>query len=95
MAFGLAFCSGACDFALAVGFAFAVGGAADDDDDDVKISGIKPNNDTDMEFWKEQSGNELRAQLKLRYPDRFNKEWAFKERPQLLEIITELIKDKW
>ena len=47
-----------------------------------------------MDFWKQQSANELRAQLKLRYPDRYLKEWAFKSKDQLFEIIRELIKNK-
>ena len=68
--------------------------SVDNDDDDVEISGISVNKSEDMKFWKEQSANELRAQLKLRYPDRFNREYAFKDRKQLLEIIKELIKNK-
>jgi len=47
-----------------------------------------------MEFWKEQSPNELRAQLKLRYMQKFKNEWAFKSRAQLLEIIENLIFEK-
>ena len=47
-----------------------------------------------MKFWEEQSPNELRAQLKLRYPQRFKDEWAFEKKPQLLEIIRGLIKKK-
>ena len=47
-----------------------------------------------MKFWEEQSPNELRAQLKLRDFQKFQEEWAFKQKPQLLEIIRGLIKKK-
>ena len=48
-----------------------------------------------MAFWKEQSANEIRAQLRLRYPDRYYKDkWPFKKKPELFEIIEELIKNK-
>ena len=47
-----------------------------------------------MDFWKQQSPNELRVQLKLRYPDRYLREWAFKKKPELFKIIEELIKNK-
>ena len=47
-----------------------------------------------MEYWKEQSPNELRNQLKLRDMQKFKNEWAFKSFEQLLEIIQNLIKQK-
>ena len=62
--------------------------------DDVQIGEIKPNKSKKMSYWKEQSANELRNQLKLRDPQKFKVEWAFKDREQLLEIIKELIKEK-
>ena len=61
---------------------------------DVEITGISVNKSQDMKFWKEQSANEIRAQIKLRYPDKFQKEWPFKFKPDLLEIIESLIKNK-
>ena len=36
------------------------------DDDDVEMAGITLNTNGDMKYWKSQSPNELRAQLKLR-----------------------------
>ena len=47
-----------------------------------------------MDFWKQQSANELRTQLKLRDRGRYLKEWAFKKKPELFKIIEELIKNK-
>ena len=48
-----------------------------------------------MDFWKQASANELRIQLKLRYPDRYFKDkWPFKKKAELFEIIEELIKNK-
>ena len=47
-----------------------------------------------MKFWREQSANELRAQLKLRDPQKFKDEWAFKGKEQLIEIVQDLIKKK-
>ena len=63
-------------------------------DDDAVIRGVNVNKSEDMNFWKQQSANELRAQLRLRQPDRYMKEWVFKMKDQLFEIIRELIKNK-
>ena len=60
-------------------------------DDDVQVSAIQPNKSSDMAYWKEQSANELRKELKLRDMQRFRNEWAFKSKDQLLEIIQGLI----
>ena len=62
-------------------------------DDEVEITGIKTNNNTDIEFWKQQSNKELINQLTLRYNVTFKKNWAFKSRKQTLEIIEDLIKN--
>ena len=62
-------------------------------DDEVEITGIKTENKTDIEFWKQQSNKELINQLTLRYNVTFKKNWAFKSREQTLEIIEELIKN--
>ena len=62
-------------------------------DDEVEITGIKPSNNTDIEFWKQQSNKELINQLTLRYNVTFKKNWAFKSREQTIEIIEELIKN--
>ena len=64
------------------------------DDDDVEVDSIKPNRSTKIRYWKEQSANELRAQLKLRDLKKFQDEWAFKSKDQLLDIIRDLIKSK-
>ena len=68
--------------------------SVDNDDDDVEISGISVNKSEDLKYWREQSANELRAQLKLRDPVKFRDSWAFKMKADLLKIIKELIKDK-
>ena len=47
-----------------------------------------------MDFWKQQSARELRAQLSLRDPDRYMKEWVWIKKDQLFEVIQELIKNK-
>ena len=55
---------------------------------------VNPNKSTSLTFWRQQSANELRAQLKLRDLQRFKDEWAFKTKAQLFEIIRQLIKSK-
>jgi hypothetical protein len=67
-----------------------------DTDDEVQISAVQPNKNSDINFWKEQSANELRAQLKLRDLQKFRNEWAFKSKDQLLQIIQDMIsKGTW
>ena len=68
--------------------------SVDNDDDDVEISGISVNKSEDLKYWREQSANELRAQLKLRDREKYNREWAFKFKADLIKIIKELIKNK-
>ena len=62
--------------------------------DDAVISGVNVNKSVDMDFWKQASANELRIQLKLRDPSRYMKEWVWKKKPELFEVIQELIKNK-
>ena len=64
------------------------------DDDNVEISGITINDSQDINFWKVQSANEIRAQFKLRDSKKYYDEFAFKTKVQLLDIIKELIKSK-
>ena len=65
-------------------------------DSDVEVGQITMNSNKTMKYWKEQSANELRNQLKLRDIQKFKDEWAFKDKTQLLEIIRQLIRDnKW
>ena len=67
-----------------------------DGDDDVQVQQIKTNNNKSASYWKQQSANEIRNQLKLRDRKRFNDEWAFKTKAQLIDIIKQLVKDgKW
>ena len=66
---------------------------ANDVDDDVQVGQIKTNNNKTTSYWKQQSANEIRNQLKLRDRKRFNDEWAFKTKGQLIEIIKQLVKD--
>ena len=63
-------------------------------DDEVEISTVNPNKSTSLTFWRQQSANDLRTQLKLRDLQRFKDEWAFKTKSQLFEIIRQLIKTK-
>ena len=63
-----------------------------DTDDEVQISAVQPTKNKDINFWKEQSPNELRAQLKLRDLRKFRDEWAFKDKNQLMGIIQDMIK---
>jgi hypothetical protein len=60
-------------------------------DDEVQVSAIQPNRNGDISFWKEQSANELRAQLKLRDLQKYRNEWAFKSKDQLIQIIQDMI----
>jgi len=64
-------------------------------DDDVQISGININRSQDFEFWKNQSANELRAQLILRgNAVGQRKDYAFLPKQQLLSYVKKLIQDK-
>ena len=64
------------------------------DDDDVAITGIKLNKNTSINFWAQQTPNEMRAQLKLRDIPKASYIWL--KKPQLIEFIRNLIKDyKW
>lgn len=74
--------------------ASAVSSGNNESDDDVELTGITLNKSKSMKFWREQSANELRAQLKLRDPQKFKDEWAFKGKEQLIEIVQDLIKKK-
>ena len=59
-------------------------------EDKVEISGMDINRNNDLNFWKEQSPNELRAQLNLRNPGTRG-DWAFKDRLQLHDIVGGMI----
>ena len=64
------------------------------EDDDVEITGVKLNKNTSINFWAQQSPNEMRAQLKLRNVP--IGQYAFLKKPQLVEFIRTLIRDyKW
>lgn len=60
-------------------------------DDDVEISQIKLNENKEMSYWKSQSANEIRNQLKLRGVPSSSK-WIYKK--DLLKIVSDLIKQK-
>ena len=62
--------------------------------DDAQIAGISANKSTDMDFWKQQSANELRAQITFRQGRRAD--WAVKTKDQLVELVRKMIADgKW
>lgn len=58
--------------------------------EDVQISGTNANKSTDMNFWAQQSANELRSQITFRQGRRAD--WAVKTHGQLLDIIRDMIK---
>ena len=45
-----------------------------------------------MDFWKDQSANELRSQITFRQGRRGD--WAVKNKVQLVELIRQMIADK-
>jgi hypothetical protein len=58
------------------------------------VTGDSANRNQDINYWADQSPNDLRAQLNLRHPNRIRgqmTEWAFARKPQLLEIIKRMI----
>ena len=61
------------------------------------MTGVKLNDSTDLYVWtNDTSAKEKRNQLRLRYPERFNNEWLFKDNKELIEIIKDLIeKHEW
>ncbi len=59
--------------------------------DSVTRAGVSVDSTTDMNFWRDQSANEIRSQLNLRNR-RGIRNWAFEARPQLLELIEHMIK---
>ena len=62
--------------------------------DDTQLTGVAANKSTDLDFWKEQSANELRAQITFRQGRRAD--WAVKTKAQLLDLIKQMIADgKW
>ena len=64
------------------------------DDDEVAITGVSLNTSTNLKFWKSQSPNEIRAQLKLRKLP--INEYAFLKKKDLVEYVRNLIiTKKW
>ena len=64
------------------------------DDDEVAITGVNLNTSTNLKFWKSQSPNEIRAQLKLRKLP--INEYAFLKKKDLVEYVRNLIiTKKW
>ena len=61
------------------------------EDDEVEIQNVKVNDNKTMSFWKHQSANELRNQLKLRKIPATT-QWITKK--GLLKIVSDLIKEK-
>jgi len=59
--------------------------------DEVEISGLCVNQSQDLDFWRNQSANELRAQITLRRP-RERGNWVFKSKEQLVGLVDEMIK---
>jgi hypothetical protein len=68
--------------------------AVDDDDDDVEVSGVTWDQNTDPEYWKEQSSAHIRKQLAAKFPDKRIEFSFFTERQQYIDYILNLIKKK-
>jgi len=66
------------------------------DDEDLQTVSVNFNNNEDMSYWETQaSGNEMKAQLNLRFPQ-LSGNWKYKSRPQLVSTIRGLIrKNQW
>ena len=68
--------------------------AVEDDDDDVEVSGVTWDQNTDPEYWKEQSSAHIRKQLAAKFPDKRIEFSFFTERQQYIDYILNLIKKK-
>ena len=69
--------------------------AAPLEDEDIQTMRVNFNNNTDMAFWEASSGNEIKSQLNLRFPDKVG-DWKFKNKSQLVSIVRGLIrKNQW
>jgi hypothetical protein len=63
-------------------------------DDEVEITGVKLNRNTSINYWAQQTPNEMRAQLKLRNIP--INDYAFLKKKDLVEFIRNLIRtNKW
>ena len=60
--------------------------------DDVELTNVTLNRSKDMEFWKSQSPNEIRAQLSLRSP-MLRQLHGGKTKPLLLQLIETMMRD--
>ena len=61
-------------------------------DDEVELTNVTVNRSKDMEYWKQQSANEIRAQLSLRSP-MLRRIHGGKTKPLLLQLIETMIRD--
>ena len=59
--------------------------------EDVQFAGLQMNTSHDINFWKQQSANELRSQITLRKGARGN--WAVKTKAQLVAMVEDMIAD--
>jgi hypothetical protein len=65
------------------------------DDEDLQTVAVNFNNNEDMSYWEQASGNEMKAQLNLRFPQ-LSGNWQYKSRAQLISTIRGLIrKNQW
>ena len=60
-------------------------------DEEVQTVRVKFNNNEDMSYWEGASGNEMKAQLNLRFPQ-LSGNWQYKNRPQLISTIRGMIR---
>ena len=63
------------------------------DDEDLQTLAVNFSNNTDMKFWEDASGNEIKSQLNLRFPEKSG-DWDYKSRAQLISIVRGLIRKK-
>ena len=67
---------------------------SDSSSDEVEIQGIVLNNEKTQSYWKKQSANQIRAQLRLR--DIPRSRTGFAKKQELLNLIKDLVKNnKW
>ena len=62
-----------------------------DSDDEPELINVKLNRNTSINFWAQQTPNEIRAQLRLRNIP--TNDYAFLKKPQLIEFVRNLIKN--
>jgi len=61
------------------------------EDDDLQVLSVQLNKNTDMDYWKDQSSNEIRSQIQMRKTGPRGT-WAARDKDALLGIVRRMIK---